>query len=92
MQGPNVKKLIASRMAVIAIPRNGGFQDGIAFLTNPAAITQAARDATEWVNDAVSAVKQSPNNPFGDDDEAIAGEVLRQIEEKRRPWLKKPQP
>jgi hypothetical protein len=39
-----------------------------------------AREATAWVEQALAAVKSARDNPYGDDDEAIAGEILRQVE------------
>lgn len=38
-----------------------------------------ARVATEWVEAEIGAVKSAPNNPYGEDDEAIAGEILRRL-------------
>lgn len=84
MMGPNVKKLIIRKMSVDAIPSNGGLADGLKFLSSAESIRNGCRDATQWVADAIAAVKAAPNNHFGDDDEAIAGEILRQIEERNR--------
>lgn len=83
-QGPNVKKLIARKMSVDAIPSGGGLADGIKFLMSPGRIVAAAREATAWVETAIAAVKAAPDNSFGDDDEAIAGEILRQLEVRRK--------
>ncbi len=78
--GPNVKRLIVRKMSTDAIPGGGGLADGLRFLTDPARIRDSAREATAWVFAAIDAVKAAPDNPFGDDDEAIAGEILRQID------------
>jgi hypothetical protein len=85
MQGPNVKKLIAHKMSLIMVPPGCG--DGkhaaagvaIAALMAPGNIGKVAREATAWVEAAIAAVKSAPDNPYTDD-EAIAGEILRQIE------------
>jgi hypothetical protein len=69
-------------MAADAIPKGGGFADGMRFLTSPD-LPARGRDAVEWVFAAIDAVKSAPDNPYGDDDEAVAGEILRRIEEKR---------
>lgn len=66
-------------MAADAIPTNGGLADGLRFLSSAESIRNGCRAATQWVQDAIAAVKAAPNNTFGDDDEAIAAEVLRQI-------------
>jgi hypothetical protein len=81
--GPNVRKLVAAKMARDAVPPGGGVGNAIRFLTTPGAVTDGARKAQEWVKAAIAAVKAAPDNPYGDDDEAIAAEVLRQIERKK---------
>jgi hypothetical protein len=83
MQGPNVKKLICHKISLDAVPPGGGFQSAIEFLSDKDRIVSSARSATQWVETALAAVKAAPGNPYGDDDEAIAGEILRQIEEKK---------
>ena len=80
-QGTNVKKLIIRRMAHLAIPDGSGFADGIQFLQSPSRIASTAREATKWVFDAIDAVKSAPNCEWTTDEE-IAGEILRQIEER----------
>ena len=88
MQGPNVKKLISQRIASLAIPANtpagGGLAAGIAAITTPGRLVDLARQATKEIEDAIAAVKAAPDNPYGTDDEAIAAEILRQVEEKKR--------
>lgn len=81
--GPNVRKLICHRMSSIIVPPNGGPKDVFEAITTPNRLTQVARESTEWVEQVFAAVKSAPNNPFGDDDEAIAGEILRRIEERK---------
>ena len=81
--GPNVKKLIAAKMAADAIPKGCGLQSGLEYLMAPG-LPQRAQAAAEWVRDAIQAVKSAPDNPFGDDDEMIAGEMLRLAEERVR--------
>lgn len=83
MQGPNVKKLICHKMALLMVPSGAGFADGLRELTTPGNIGKRAREATEWVEQATVVVKTAPDNPYGDDDEAIAGEILRQIDSRK---------
>lgn len=85
--GPNVKRLIAAKMARDAVPPGGGIGDAIGFLTDKAAIIASAKAATEFVEEAIEAVRMAPEpSPWKDaDDESIAGEILRQMEAKRHP-------
>lgn len=83
MQGPNVKKLIAHKMSMDAVPKGGSIVDAVAFLRDPERIKQGAREATEWVQLAIKAVREAAEpNPWKDaDDEAIAAEILKRIEQ-----------
>jgi len=85
MQGPSVKKLIASKMSRDAVPSGGGLADAIAFLTDSEKIRSGAKKATEWVNAAIQAVRDAAEpNPYKNaDDETIAGMILKQIEAKK---------
>jgi len=85
MQGPNVRKLIAHKMARDAVPSGGGLADALAFLTRKEAIVASARAATEWVALAIRAVREAGEpNPWREaSDEEIAGELLRRIGGKR---------
>jgi hypothetical protein len=78
--GPNEKKLITMKMSKIMIPDGGGVLDGFNALTNPTRLGEIAKEATEWVKQAMEVVKSASDNPYGDDNEAIAAEVLRRIE------------
>jgi len=81
-QGPNVKKLIIHRMAMVIVPSDGGVINVIEVFKDADRLTRTAREATAWVKEAIAAVKAARDNPYGDDDEAIAGEILRQIKKK----------
>lgn len=85
MMGPNVKKLIVRRMAQLMIPDGAGLPDALRELANPGNIGKRAREATAWVKDVINVVKTAPDNPYGNDDEAIAGEILKQIDERKKP-------
>ncbi|MFA7218622.1 MAG: hypothetical protein WC057_08505 [Dehalococcoidales bacterium] len=78
----NVNKLIIRKMSVDAVPKGGGFQDAIGFLMNPTVMHETAVRAIEWVGAAIQAVKDAPDNPYGDDDEVIAGIILEEIEKR----------
>lgn len=88
--GPNMKKFIAHKASLIAIPPDSKdpFGAGFALLARPDLHRSVFRDATIWCCAAVDAVKAAPDNPHGDDDEAIAGVILagiktRQDEQRR---------
>ena len=78
----NINRLIARKISIDAIPKGGGIQDAIGFLMNPTAIYETAKRAKEWVGAAIQAVKDAPYNPYGDDDEVIAGVILEQIKKR----------
>jgi hypothetical protein len=86
-QGPNVKRLICHKMALLMIPvstpEGQGFATGIKALTEPGNIGKVAREATAWVDAAIRAIKVAREpNPWKDkDDEAIAGDLLAKIEQ-----------
>lgn len=48
--GPNVKRLIAHKMATDAIPAQGGLADGLRFLSSAESIRNGCRAATAWVH------------------------------------------
>lgn len=83
--GPNVKKLISHRMAQLMIPEGADnpWVAGMRALSSPAKVRAYALEATRWVAAALAVVKTAPDNPYGDDDEAIAGHILQGIEERR---------
>ena len=83
MIGPNVKRLIAHKMSVDAIPPGGGLSDGFSFLLS-GKLGESAKNASEWVKDAIRIVKTAPDNPYGDDDEAIAGALLSKIADRQK--------
>ena len=82
--GPNVKKLVTHKASLDAVPAGSGLGGALSVLTTPGRLQQVLRDAAEWVNQAIAVVKTAPDNPYGNDDEAIAGEILRQLEERKR--------
>lgn len=79
--GPNTKKLLAHLIALEAIPPSGGLASGIEFLANP---KQGIERAAANLEAALAAVKSAPDNPYGDDDEAIAAAILDALEAKRK--------
>jgi hypothetical protein len=84
--GPNVRKLIATKIAREAIPDKGGFADGLRFLSSKDRILAAAKAATAWVFAAIDAVKSAPDGGTYGDDEAIAGEILRRLDNRKKSY------
>ena len=82
-QGPNFKELVIRVMARDAVPEGGGFADAAAFLSSKERILLSAHVAWKWVSLAIQAVRSAPGqNRWKDaDDEAIAGEILKQVRE-----------
>lgn len=80
--GPNMQRLLALRVAREAIPDGGGFASGLEFFKNPARIAHVSQKALEWCDQAIAAVRASPDNPYGDDEETIAGEILKRAEKR----------
>jgi hypothetical protein len=86
-QGPNVKRLIAHKMSLLLIPPGSGKNAlgvGLAGLAKPGNLVAVAREATAWVEEALAVVKTAPDNPYGEDDEAIAGAILEGIEARKK--------
>lgn len=81
----NVGKLIIHKISLDAIPAGGGVADGIAFLSDKKKISAGFQSARSWVAAVIKAVRLAGEpNPFKDaDDETIAGEILKRIEEKK---------
>lgn len=82
----NVKRLAIQKMSIDAIPAGGGVADGIKFLSNPKGIAESFKAACEWSQEVIDAVRNAGEpNPWRDaTDEDIAGEIMRQVDEKLR--------
>lgn len=81
--GPNAKKLLAHFIALEAVPRGGGLADGLNFLTDNDRRRRGIAQAMSNLEAALAAVKSAPDNPYGDDDEAIAAAILERVEDVR---------
>lgn len=83
--GPNVKRLIIRKMSLLAIPPGSGKDSlslGVEMFTSRGKFASIAAEASDWVRQAIAVMKTAPDNPYGDDNEAIAGALLKGIEER----------
>lgn len=69
----------------IPVDAKNTFSEFVALLQNREALANGFRIATAWVRAAIKAVRDAPGGDAMGDDEAIAGAILRRIDEKCRP-------
>lgn len=81
--GKNVKRLMAYKVSRDAIPDGGGMVAGIAFILDRERMIETSRKALEWVDASIQAIRDTYDNPYGDDEETIAGAILEKIEGKK---------
>jgi hypothetical protein len=81
--GPNVRRLFILRMSREAVPDGGGLADGISFFSDTEKRKTIMANSDAWVHRAIDAVRRaSEPNPFkNSDDETIAAEILRKVDE-----------
>jgi len=77
----NVTRLTIEYMATIS--SRGGIGAAAMVLGDKDRLAAKWREAQQFGEQALAAVKAAPDNPYGTDDEAIAGELLRRIKEKK---------
>jgi hypothetical protein len=84
--GPNMKKFIAHKMSLDAIPAGGGFDAGLKFLTTPGALAEGWKKAVEWCDAAIAVIRQAaePNPWKNASEEEIAGYMLKRIDERKK--------
>lgn len=78
--GPNMKRLLAAFAARISVPPGGGMADAIAVLTTPGRLQEVTREALKQADIAVAAMRAAPDNPYGDDEETIAGALMEAVD------------
>ena len=81
---PKRERIARSVYGREAIPPGGGnaFGSALLFFQDAEHRKAVVENAKAKMDAAIQLVKSAPDNPYGDDDEAIAGELLRRIEEK----------
>ena len=80
--GPNIKNLFIRFVSREAIPDGGGIGDGIKMFTDVDHRHKVMDRALENMNVAIEAVRLAPDNPYGDDQEVIAGVILEELVKK----------
>lgn len=79
----NINRLIAHKMSLDAIPPGtpDGLMVGVRFLSDKGRLVKSSRDAKEWVDAAITAIRLAADpNPWRDStDEEIAGVILDKI-------------
>lgn len=78
--GPNEKKLITKRIAAVMIPEGGCVFDGFEALTDPVKLGRIAKESTKWISVMLEAIKNAPDNPYGNDNEVIAASILEKMQ------------
>ena len=73
-------------MALLMVLSGASLAEGHWELASLGNVDSRARQATAWVEEVIAVVKTAPDSPYGEDDELIAGEILRQLEVKQRQY------
>lgn len=76
---PYVARLIMRCIAREAVPHGGGMNDAIQFFTDEAHRKEVMQRAETAALNMLVAVKQSRDNPYGEDNEAIAKAILDKL-------------
>lgn len=78
----NVTKLAIRIASNKAIPSSGGIADGVKWLLDPERRKADMKEAFDTAAKFIAALKETPDNPYGDDDGAIAGAILEELEKR----------
>ena len=74
-------QLITRIASYIMVPRGGNIYDAIEHLSDKDKLMNALRKAQQRTRDYIEGIKNSRDNPYGDDEEAIAKAILDKLEE-----------
>jgi hypothetical protein len=83
MYGPNFTKLIKKFIVRGAVPPGAGIATALEFFTDPDKRKMVLDQAEMKAIEAVQLIHSAPDNPYGDDIEAIAGALVEKIEERQ---------
>ena len=80
--GKNKRRLIALFSSRIAIPPGGSVADGMEVLIDPERLKRITLQAIQMADTAIAAIRLAPDNPYGDDEETIAGAIVAEVEKR----------
>jgi hypothetical protein len=80
--GPYARDLLSKFIAREAIPPGGGLADSIEFFKNPDHRHEMLVRAMNNFELAIAAMRAAPDNPYGDDEEAIAAGILAYLDQR----------
>ena len=87
---PSYNQLILRKMAFDAVSPGGGVGAAMDHLqrmmTDENYRKSCWEKAANWVNEAIEVFKTAPDNPYGDDKEAIATAILLELKERSEDW------
>lgn len=78
--GPNARRLLSRFIAAEAIPPNTGIRYGLKFFQGQEHRKGVVERATINFDTAIQAVRLAPDNPYGEDEDAIAAGILKELE------------
>lgn len=76
---PYVAKLVFRKFSLIAVPKGEGLQAALSVLSDSEKYKATMREAVQWVEDALKAVRSAPDNPY-ESDEEIAKAIFDKVE------------
>lgn len=79
----NYTRLLGAVIARMAVPPGGGLMDAVEFIRNNEKRKEILAESKKWLDEAIQAVKNAPDNTFVSDEE-ISDEILRRLEEKKK--------
>lgn len=79
--GDNVRRLMIEFASTLAIRSGNGtpMENALSVLIKPGGLVDNMREALRQTELALDAMKSAPDNPYGDDDEVIAGAILEEL-------------
>lgn len=78
--GPNAKRLLSRLIARAAVPPGGGLESSLRFFADTEHRHRVLEVAMGNLDASIALIRQAPDNPYGDDEEAIAAGILERLE------------
>lgn len=80
--GPNMKRLLSFWVSRLAVPPGAGMSAAISTFTTPGKLADLTRQALSEIDVALTAMRAAPDNPYGNDEEVIAGAIVDELQKK----------